>query len=111
MRQIPAGDQVALGVIGQPAFAGTQELVYLLVADPVVLAVVEHWQSDVEVVDRVRDPQAARQPHGEVPAVAPLRELLVQRHRAGVDLPAERREEPLDHVGASAARHRRQEHL
>ena len=40
--QVAAGDQLALGVRRQPALAVAQQLLDLVVADPVVLVVVEH---------------------------------------------------------------------
>ncbi len=49
MLQIAAGDGVALGVRRQPAFAVPQQLVNLVIADPVMFLVVEHRHEHVEV--------------------------------------------------------------
>ena len=56
--QVAAGDQLALGVRREPALAVAQQLLDLVVADPVVLVVVEHRDEHVEVGEQVA--QAAR---------------------------------------------------
>ena len=60
-RQIAAGDQLLLRVVGEPALAGAQQLVDLVGRDPVVLGVVEHRQQDVQMPQRVGQPQLALQ--------------------------------------------------
>ena len=57
VRQVPARDQRLLRVPGEPARTGPDQLVDLVGADPVVLAVVEHGQQDVQVVERVGQPE------------------------------------------------------
>ena len=111
VRQVPAGDQVAVGVRGQPALARSQQLVDLVAADPVVLGVVEHGQADVEVVDRVGEALRAGEPELDVPGVAPVGERLVEGHRTRLDRPPQRGEEPLGHGGAAPAGQRGQPDL
>ena len=80
--EIAAGDQLLLGVVGQPALARPQQLVDLVGRDPVVLGVVEHRQQHIQVPQRVGEPQLALQHEAYVARVAPLGELLVQRRPA-----------------------------
>ena len=50
LSQIAPGDQLALGMRGQPVAAAAQQLLDLGLVDPVVLLVVEHRQQHVEVL-------------------------------------------------------------
>ena len=59
--QVAAGDQLALRVARQPALAVPQQLLDLVVADPVVLVVVEHGDQHVEVREQLREPAARPQ--------------------------------------------------
>ena len=71
MSQVAPGDEVALGVVGQPAGAEAHQLVDLVRADPVVLAVVEHRQQHVQVGEGVGQPHGAAQAEVDVGRVTP----------------------------------------
>ena len=60
MLQVAAGDLLLLGVAGQPALAVAQQLLDLVVADPVVLVVVEDRDSTYRCVSRSRERQRRR---------------------------------------------------
>ena len=78
--QVAAGDQLALGVRGQPALAVAQQLLDLVVADPVVLVVVEHRDQHVEVRQQLAQRQRrARASTREVRALAPVGNAVVER--------------------------------
>jgi len=49
VREVAARDGVPLGVRLQPSSAVMQELLDLVMTDPVVLVVVENWDEDVQV--------------------------------------------------------------
>ena len=55
-----ARDQLALGMRGQPALAVAQQLLHLVVADPVVLVVVQHRDQHIEVREQVAQAQSCR---------------------------------------------------
>ena len=93
MLEVAAGDELARRMVGQPGAAVGQELAGLVVADPVVLVVVEHRQQDVEVGEQVGQPHRPPQAHREVAAVAPRGEPRVERDRFGRHLVVERLEE------------------
>ncbi len=85
MLEVAAGDLLPLRVRGQPAFPPGQQLVQLLLPDPVVLVVVEHRKQHVEVGEQVAEPAGPRQPHLEVGALPPLREVFVERQAPRLD--------------------------
>ena len=90
---------------GQPVAAGPDQLVDLLGGNPVVLGVVEHGQQHVQVVQRVGQPQLAGQPQVETRGVAPLGGP--ERLAAGVEAPAEGREDAArERLAAAAAQGR-----
>jgi hypothetical protein len=101
--QVAPGDQVAFGVPGEPAAARADQLVHLVGGHPVVLRVVEHGQEHVQVVERLGQPQAAREPQVDVRGFSPAGELRVQRHRGRGHLPAQRREQLSGQRGTAAA--------
>ena len=109
--EVAPGDQRRLGVIGEPALARAHQLVDLVGALPVVLRLVQHGEQHVELVEGVGEPDGAGQPEPDVARVAPLRDRLVERDRLGLDRPAERLEEPVRDVGATAARQHRDRDL
>jgi hypothetical protein len=104
VRQKTAGDQRTLGVAGQPALAGPDQLVDLVRCDPVVLRVVQHREQHVEVVERIGEPERAGELQLHVTAVAPV---VVQRDRRHGRGPAERVEQARGQLGtAPATQHR-----
>ena len=60
MLQVAVGDELALGMRGEPALAVPEQLLDLVVADLVVLLVVEHGDQHVEVREQVRRACGAR---------------------------------------------------
>ena len=105
--QIPAGDELLVRMGREPAAARADQLVDLVVADPVVLRVVQHGQQHVQVVERIGEPDACGQPDVEVARLAPLGHGRIELPGRGLDLPAERLEQAAQQVGPAAARHRR----
>ncbi len=97
--------RVALGVIRKPPLARAFELGHLVVADPVVLRVVEHREQHVELPQRLGQPHAARERHRAEARITPLRESGVERDALLRDLPSARPEQPLHHVVVAAHRH------
>ncbi len=101
--QVAAAHQCPLGVVGEPARTRPQQFVDLVRRDPVVLRVVQHRQQDIEVVERVGELLRAGQQQVHVAAGAPLRVGVVQRDLGRRHRPAERGEEPLGDLRATAA--------
>ena len=100
--EVAADDLLALGVLAEPALAVAQQFLHLVLADPVVLVVVEHRHEDVEVGQQVGE-RTSRAVSGELAAVAPVGELRVERDRRDLDAVAQRLEEPA-HERLAAAR-------
>jgi hypothetical protein len=69
--EVAGGDGLAFGVVGEPAVAEAEELVDLLVADVVVLVVVEDGEEDVEVGEELAQGAAAGELDGPVGGHAP----------------------------------------
>ena len=104
VRQVAAGDEDLLRVRAEPVGASPDQLVDLVVADPVVLGVVEDRQQDVQVIQRISEPDAASEVNVEIPRLPPRRNGGIQRDGGRRDLPAERREQAAQQVGAATAR-------
>ena len=102
--QVAAGDLFLLGVAGQPALALGEQLLHLVLADEVVLAVVEHRDQDVEVRQQVRERGRLADGDREVRTLAPLGEAFVQRIADGLDLVAQRLEDASQEPLAAAHR-------
>lgn len=100
--QVPAGDEVAIRVVGEPARPGAHQLVDLVGALPVVLGLIERREQHVELVQRIGEPQRAREREIHVSGITPLRELRVQRDRRRGDVPAERGEQTPGQVRPAA---------
>ena len=94
--QVAAGDRVPLGVGGEPALPAGEELLHLVLRDPVVLLVVEDRDEDVEVGEEVLEAGGRGQRDVVVRALPPLGEGLVQREPAGLDRVAEGLEQPAE---------------
>ena len=78
-REVAPRDELALGMLRQPALAAAEQLLDLGCADPVVLLVVEHRDEHVQVGEQVLQADIGLQGHPLVRRLAPLREALVQR--------------------------------
>ncbi len=87
--QVTPGDLFLLGVVGKPAFALGKQFLHFVVANPVMLPVVENGNQDVKVRQQVS--QSGRFPNGhrKVRAVSPLRKPLVQRGMDAFDFVSE----------------------
>ena len=81
-----------------------EQLFHLLLADVVVLEVVEDRNQDVQVRQQFAQRRGLRERHGVVRTLAPLGELLVQRIPDGLDLVAQRLEDFVQEVLAAPAR-------
>jgi hypothetical protein len=103
MAEVAVSNEVLLRVRRQPARTPRQELVHLVVTDVVVLLVIQHWDEDVEVRQQVGESHGRPETDVEVAALTPLREPFVEGQAVGLDLVAERAEQPRDHVLAAAA--------
>ena len=95
--EIPRGDQVLLRVRPQPVAALFQKLGDLVVADPVVLVVVEHGKQDIEMRQEVLEEHLTGDVGIDVATLPPRREGGIQRDRRGRDVVAEGLEEAMDH--------------
>ncbi len=76
-------------MLAQPAVTRAQQLGDLILADPVVLGVVEHGQQHVEVFERIREPVGSGEAQIHEIGCAPLRELRIERQGRRLDRPAE----------------------
>ncbi len=101
--EVAAGDEVLLGMFGQPALTLTQQLLELVLSDEVVLVVVENRNENVEVGQELRECPLRSQLHGEVGSLAPRRERGVERVVLGVNLVPERLEQAAQQPLAAAA--------
>ncbi|MEH3053798.1 MAG: hypothetical protein PGN13_07270 [Patulibacter minatonensis] len=103
--EVTARDQLALGVRRQPAVAAREQLLDLVVADPIVLVVVEHWQQHVQVGEQLREAHLAAQTERQVAAVAPVRVAWVEGDRGHLHLVAERLEQAAHERLSATRRH------
>src|SRR5205823_5674627 len=85
------------------ALAVPEQLLDFLVADPVVLLVVQHRHQDVEMREQVLQAAFRLERHAEVAAASPLGTLLVERVGLRGDRVAERLEELAEEAFAAAA--------
>jgi hypothetical protein len=53
MAQIAAHDQVAFGMRVEPSFTAAEQLFDLVVADPVMLVIVEHGNENVDMSQKI----------------------------------------------------------
>jgi hypothetical protein len=100
--EVAGGDGLAFGVVGEPAVAEAQELVDLLVADEVVLVVVEDGQEDVEVGEELAQGAGAGELDGPVGGHAPGGVVVVEGEALGGDGVTERLEEAAQEWFAAA---------
>lgn len=105
--EVAVGDELSLGMRRQPAGACAQELLDLVVANPVVLGAIEHRQQDVQVVERIDQTDAARQGQDGKGCGAPVGASLIQCDGVGLDGPSHRGEQALEQVRDSGHRGQR----
>ncbi len=103
MLQVPGRDQLALGMRGEPPLPVAQQLLHLVLRDPVVLFIVEHGHQNIEVAKQLTESLRRAQCHAEVAALAPFRKLGVERLRLGHNGVTEGLEEPAQESFATAA--------
>ncbi len=92
----------------EPASARPDQLVDFVVADPVVLGIVEDRQQDIQVIEGIGQPDVPAQVNVEIARLTPVRNGRIQRDGGRRDLPAERLEQAAQQVSAAAARDGRQ---
>jgi hypothetical protein len=83
--QIPAGNELALGVPAQPPLPMPQELGHLILANPVMRLIVQHGDHHIHMPQQVAKLHGAGQGDGAVFAVPPLGKSRIQGVRLGVD--------------------------
>src|SRR5690606_37054074 len=76
--EIPPRGKLLLGMRGEPAFALGKELLELVVADVVVLGVVEDRNEHIEVRKKPSERRRRAQRDGEVGARPPIRKAFVE---------------------------------
>jgi len=103
MLEIATDDLFLLGMAREPVAAVPEELFHLVVANPVMLVVVEHRDEDVQVREQVSKGGGHRQLDGEVGPLAPLGERFVERVPCGDDGITERLKELAEQCLAAAA--------
>ncbi len=101
--QVAPRDGLALGMRRQPSLAPANQLVDFVVANPVVLVVVQNGNKHVEMREQIAEPLGARDRYGEIAARAPVAVLLIEGVLLGAHLVAERLEEPPQECLAAAA--------
>src|SRR6266545_2719427 len=106
--EVAVHDQLPIGMASEPALAASEQLRDFVVSNPVVLLGVEHRNKHVQVGEKVLQPKLTLEVDGEVPAVAPLGELLVQRMVYCMDDIPERLEQTPQDSLATRARQRGQ---
>src|SRR5260221_2133004 len=94
MTQIAVRDQLTLRMRGEPVLALTKELRNLIVADIVMLVVIENRNQDIQMRQEFAEPDFATESHSKVSAEPPLRVGIIQRMRDRFDGVAKRLEEP-----------------
>src|SRR4029078_10360036 len=87
--QVAPGDEVLLWMGGEPTFALVKQLLEFVLADEVVLVVVENRDEDVQVGQEIGQCSLGPELHGEVGALAPGRERRIQRVMLGAALVAQ----------------------
>ena len=76
--QVAPGDELSFGVCGQPLAAPPKQFVNLVVADPVVLVVVEYRQQHEQMLQDVLETRLDTQRQVEVSTFAPIGECGVE---------------------------------
>ena len=111
MREVARHDDLARRMALEPALAMTKELLHFVVADPVVLAIVDNGYEHVEVCQQVAEAAGGAQRDGEQSARPERRHAVVEFMAAGFDPVAERLEERAEERFPATARDRRESRL
>jgi hypothetical protein len=91
----------------QPALAPGEQLVELVLPDPIVLGVVEHRQQHVQMRKQILKPTGRAQLDSKIRALTPGRELGIEGQPLGRDRVAERLEQPTKQGLAAPTRQHR----
>src|SRR5262249_51264335 len=91
--EITVGDQLLIRMCAQPTSPTPEQLLDLVVADPVVLFVVQHGHEDVQVRQEIAQTAIRLELDGKVGTAAPLREPLLEWMRLGGNRVSQRLEE------------------
>ena len=102
--KVAAGDQFTLRMRGQPVAGAMEELVDLIVADPVVLFAVESRNQYGEMSNDLRQQRGRGQTDGVIARLTPRREDGVERFRGRLHDVAERLEEAGNELGTAIRR-------
>jgi hypothetical protein len=87
--QIATGDELPLWVPGQPTLTIPEEFRHLILANPVMLLVIQDGDQHIQMAQQVAQAQSAGQGDGVVLAVAPFGRTLVQGMRFPGDVIAQ----------------------
>ena len=98
--QVAARDELPQRMAAQPTLTEAQQLVHLVVTDPVVLVAVQDGQKHVQVGQQVTQPGFRREAQAEVWAGAPLGKTLIQGVSLDLNGIAKRLEQLPDEVGS-----------
>ena len=96
--QVPSRDQVLFRMCGQPALAAPNQFVDFVLADRVVLGIVENRNKYVQVGQQVAHGLRARERDRVDIARAPFGKVVVERRAFGRDFVAQRRKDASDQL-------------
>ena len=92
-------------MFAKPSLAVTKQLFDLVLADPVMLVVIQHRNQNVEMGQQIAQSTVRFQCRGEIGALAPFRKLLIERMSSCRHFVAERLEESPQNKFSAATRH------
>src|SRR5215475_8211441 len=95
MFQISPRNRLAFRMAAEPACAVTQQLFNFVVADPIMLVVVEHRDQHVQMRKQIAYAAIGLKFYAEILAFAPLRKFVVQREPSRRHRVSERFAKPL----------------
>ncbi len=81
------GDQLPLRMAGQPSRSGADELVHLVVTDPIMFGIVEYRQQDVEVIECRGQTKRSDEGQGHERRITPIGSRGIQLDGLGGDSP------------------------
>ena len=87
----------------QPAFAALEKLLDFVLADPVVLVIVQHWDQHIEVIEQRLQPSVTGEFQGHIGRRLAGQSAAIL-YRLSLDGPAQRFEELSDQTHAAARR-------
>src|SRR6266702_152681 len=75
--QVAPCDKLALGMGGQPTLAVLQQLLHFIIANPVVLIIVQYWNKHVDMGEQVAEEAGGLKRHAIIAAGSPVRIVLI----------------------------------